>query len=87
MLAKAQVPEVVPSRTKYGERPKDERRLMMRTCCGRYETSIPTKMKSDTAKLVGFGDDKLLQCGVSEAIMLFPPAGMAAVLEARLRGS
>lgn len=32
MLANAHVPEVVPSSTKYGEMPNDERRLMMRTC-------------------------------------------------------
>lgn len=30
MLVKAQVPEVVPSRTNHGERPKEERRAMMR---------------------------------------------------------
>ena len=35
MLANAQVPDVVPSRTKYGEMPSDERREMMRWCCGR----------------------------------------------------
>jgi hypothetical protein len=35
MFAKAHVPDVVPRRMKYGERPKEERRLMMRMCCGR----------------------------------------------------
>lgn len=35
MFAKAQVPDVVPSRTKYGESPNDVRRLMIRMCCGR----------------------------------------------------
>jgi hypothetical protein len=30
MFANWHVPEVVPSRTKYGERPNEERRLMMR---------------------------------------------------------
>jgi hypothetical protein len=45
MLANAHVPLVVPSRTKYGDRPYDERRRMIRMCCGRYEMRIPSKMK------------------------------------------
>jgi hypothetical protein len=35
MLANAEVADVVPSRTKYGEMPSDVPRLMIRTCCGR----------------------------------------------------
>ena len=32
MFAKAKVPDVVPSRTKYGEIPREERRAIMRIC-------------------------------------------------------
>jgi hypothetical protein len=32
MFAKAHVPDVVPSRMKYGDSPKEERRLMIRKC-------------------------------------------------------
>lgn len=32
ILANWHVPDVVPKRTKYGERPKEERRLMIRWC-------------------------------------------------------
>lgn len=35
MFAKAEVPEVVPRRMKYGERPSDERLEIMRWCWGR----------------------------------------------------
>ncbi len=35
MVAKAQVADVLPRRTKYGDMPSDERRVMMRWCCGR----------------------------------------------------
>jgi len=35
ILAKAEVPDVVPKRTKYGDMPKELRREMMRMCCGR----------------------------------------------------
>ena len=35
ILAKAEVPDVVPRRTKYGEMPSDERLEMMRWCWGR----------------------------------------------------
>ena|SRR2546423_12651836 len=51
MFAKAHVPEVVPSRTKYGERPKEERRLMIRMCCGRYDTRMPTRIKLEKWRL------------------------------------
>ncbi len=45
MLAKAQVPDMVPKRTKYGDMPSEERRATMRWCCGRYETRMPTRMR------------------------------------------
>jgi hypothetical protein len=38
--------DVVPSSTKYGERPSEDRRVMMRRCCGMYETRMPMTMKS-----------------------------------------
>lgn len=45
MLAIAQVLDVVPSSTKYGDKPSEERRNMILRCCGMYETSMPTRMK------------------------------------------
>jgi hypothetical protein len=45
ILAKAQVPDVVPSRMKYGDIPSDVPRAMIRTCCGRYDTRIPRRIK------------------------------------------
>jgi hypothetical protein len=44
-LAKADVPDVTPRRTKYGEIPKELRREMMRRCWGRYEMRIPKMIK------------------------------------------
>lgn len=35
MLAMADVPDVVPSRTNQGDKPSDERRVIIRACCGR----------------------------------------------------
>lgn len=35
IFAIAEVPEVVPRRTNQGERPSEDRRIMMRACCGR----------------------------------------------------
>lgn len=52
MLANAHVPDVVPSRTKYGEMPNEEWRAMMRMCCGRYETRMPMSKRSESAKLL-----------------------------------
>jgi hypothetical protein len=45
MFAKAHVPLVVPSRTKYGDKPYEERRRMIRMCCGRYEIRMPMRMR------------------------------------------
>lgn len=45
MFAKAEVPEVTPNRTKYGEIPKELRRVIIRTCCGRYEKRMPMIIK------------------------------------------
>jgi hypothetical protein len=44
-LAKADVPDVAPRRTKYGEIPKELRREMMRMCWGRYERRMPKMIK------------------------------------------
>lgn len=44
MFANWHVPDVVPSSTKYGDSPNDDLRLIIRMCCGRYETSMPSKM-------------------------------------------
>lgn len=63
MLAIANVPDVVPSSTKYGERPSEERREMILACCGRYDTRIPTRMTSDKMKFVVFGSLSSRQCG------------------------
>lgn len=41
ILANADVPDVTPRRMKYGEMPKELRRVMMRMCWGRYEQRIP----------------------------------------------
>jgi len=35
MLVKAQVPEVVPSNTQYGDMPSEVPREIIRWCCGR----------------------------------------------------
>jgi hypothetical protein len=51
MFTIAKVLDVVPRRTKYGESPSDERLEMMRRCCGRYETRMPTTMKRASAKV------------------------------------
>src|SRR2546423_14990375 len=51
MFAKAHVPEVVPSRTKYGERPKEERRLMIRMCCGRDDKRGAKKIKVEKKRV------------------------------------
>lgn len=40
----ANVELVMPRRTKYGERPSDDRREIMRICCGIYEKRIPKTM-------------------------------------------
>lgn len=45
MFAMLAVPDTKPRSTKSGLRPCDERRAMIFTCCGRYETRMPTKMK------------------------------------------
>jgi hypothetical protein len=45
MLAKADVPDVTPSSTKYGEIPKELRREMIRICWGRYERRMPKIIK------------------------------------------
>lgn len=43
----ANVELVVPRRTKYGERPSEDRREIMRRCCGMYENKIPTTMNME----------------------------------------
>lgn len=45
MFAMLAVPDTKPNSTNSGLRPCDERRIIIFTCCGRYETSMPTKMK------------------------------------------
>lgn len=43
----ANVELVMPSRTKYGERPSDDRREIMRICCGIYERRMPKTMNME----------------------------------------
>lgn len=43
----ANVELVMPRRTKYGERPSDDRREIMRICCGIYEKRIPKTMNME----------------------------------------
>lgn len=45
IFAKAEVPEVTPRRTKYGDMPKELRRVMIRMCWGRYDTRMPKIIK------------------------------------------
>src|SRR2546421_2350915 len=45
MFAKAHVPDVVPRRTKYGDSPKEERRLMVRMCLGGEDMRMPARMR------------------------------------------
>jgi hypothetical protein len=63
MFKSANVPEVVPSSTKYGESPSDDRLEMMRRCCGRYETRMPTTMNAASEKVAVFGCTRWLHLG------------------------
>lgn len=45
MFAKAEVPDVTPRRTKYGDIPKELRRVIIRMCCGRYDTRMPKMIR------------------------------------------
>jgi hypothetical protein len=45
ILANADVPDVTPRRMKYGEMPKELRRVMMRMCWGRYEQRMPRMIR------------------------------------------
>lgn len=51
----AAIDDSPPSRTHHGDRPSEERREMILMCCGRYETSIPTRMKAARKTVYGFG--------------------------------
>lgn len=53
--------DVVPSSTKYGERPSEERRRIMRKCWGRYEMRMPTTMSSLNVKPLMLGVLRLWQ--------------------------
>jgi hypothetical protein len=72
MFAIAKVLDVVPSRTKYGERPSEDRRVIIRRCCGRYDMRMPNRMKTESEKFGIFGSARAAQCEgfISDIVLL-----------------